>query len=108
MSSRTTAARGIVVLTVVGLVGVLLYYLPQPGYGPFRLVLFGLIAGAAVLGGIGVVRRRPAFTIGGIVGLFLLGFWQAVLSVFIFPAIGLFLLALLLDYDAYDRTARPR
>ena len=92
--------RGATVLSVLGLVGVLLYYLPQPGYSQSRLVLFGLVAGAAVLGGTGVVLRRFTVTMVGVVGLFLLGFWQAVLSVFIFLVIGLLLVAALLDHEA--------
>ena len=94
---KTDIVRGTAVLSVLGLVGVLLYYLPQPGYSQSRLVLFGLIAGAAVLGGIGVVLRRATLTAVGVLGLFLLGFWQAVLSMYILPVAVLFVVAALLD-----------
>lgn len=72
--SNTNIVRGMAVLSVLELVGVLLYYLPQPGYSQSRLVLFGLIAGAAVLGGAGVVLRRATLTAVGVFGLFSLGF----------------------------------
>jgi energy-converting hydrogenase Eha subunit C len=95
--SITDVVRGMAVLSVLGLFGVLLYYLPQPGYSQSRLFLFGLIAGAAVLGGAGVVLRRATLTAVGIFGLFLLGFWQAVLSVFVLPVAALLVVAALLD-----------
>lgn len=96
--------RGAAVLSVLGLIGVLLYYLPQPGYSQSRLILFALITSAALLGGAGVVQRRVRITIIGAAGLFLLGFWQAVLAVFIYPVIALLLLAASADSDREDTT----
>jgi hypothetical protein len=99
-------ARLVAVVGVLVLLTVLLWMLPQPGYSRSRLVLFALIAGAAVLGATGVLLRRSIVTTVAVVGLFLLGVWQAVLSVFIWPVIGLFLLVALLDYeDSSDREA---
>lgn len=95
--SETDVVRGLAVFAVLGLVGVLLYYLPQPGYSESRLVLFGLIAAAAVLGGVGVVRHSARLTAVGAVGLVLLGFWQAVLGVVILPVAGLLVVAVLLE-----------
>lgn len=83
-------------LSVLGLLVVLGYLLPQQGYGQSRLVLFALIAVAAILGAVGVGLDRPSVTGAGVVGLFLLGFWQAVLSVFIYPVIMLLLVATVL------------
>ncbi|WP_211313357.1 hypothetical protein [Halarchaeum salinum] len=108
LRSKTDLVRGIAVLSVLGLVGVLLYYLPQPGYSQSRLVLFGLIAGAAVLGGVGIVLHRATLTAVGVVGLFLLGFWQAVLSVFILPVAALLVAAALLDRFENTRTASSK
>lgn len=105
---RTTLQAG-AILSVVGLVGVLLYYLPRAGYSQSRLVLFGLITLAAVLGAAGVVLQRPAVTGVGVIGLFGLGFWQAVLSVFIYPVIIILVIATLHAHDdaATDRTPDP-
>lgn len=97
-------ARLVAVVGVLVLLAVLLWTLPQSGYSRSRFVLFAFIAGAALLGATGVLLRRSVITTVAVVGLFLLGFWQAVLSVFIWPVIGLLLLATLLDYeDSSDR-----
>ena len=40
--SKTDVVRGIALLSVLGLVGMLLHYRHQPGYSQSRLVLFGL------------------------------------------------------------------
>jgi energy-converting hydrogenase Eha subunit C len=108
LQSKTDVVRGMAVLSVLGLVGVLLYYLPQLGYSQSRFVLFGLIAGAAVLGGVGVALRRATLTAVGVFGLFLLGFWQAVLSVFILPVAALLVVAALLDRPENTPTASPK
>lgn len=101
----TQAIRGVALLSVVALLGVLGYYLPQEGYSHSRLALVGLLSVTAVLGGIGVLRRRPAVTGIGVLGLFLLGFWQAVLSVFIYPVIALLVVATLVG--TADDEAEP-
>ena len=105
--SQADVVRGMAVISVLGLVGVLLYYLPQPGYSQSRLVLFGLIAGAAVLGGAGVVLRRATLTAVGVFGLFILGFWQAALSVFILPVAALLVVAAFVDRPENTPTINP-
>lgn len=95
--SRTNLVRGAAVLSVFGLLGVLVYLLVQLGYSQSRFVLLSLIASSAVIGGIGVTLNRTILTMIGAVGLFLLGFWQAVLSIYIAPVIALLLLAAFLD-----------
>ena len=95
--SYAKLARGGSVGAALALGGVLLWYLPQPGYSRSRLVLFALIGAAAALGAVGSVAGRPGVTLTAAVGLFLLGFWQAVLSVFIYPVVALFLLTATLD-----------
>ena len=100
--SSAKLARGGSVGATLALGGVLLWYLPQPGYSQSRLVLFALIGGAATLGAVGAVADRPGVTLAGAVGLFLLGFWQAVLSVFIYPVVALFLLTAALDRKKYS------
>jgi len=108
LQSKTDVVREIALLSVLGLVGVLLYYLPQPGYSQSRLVLFGLIAAAAVLGGAGIVLHRATITVVGTVGLFLLGFWQAALGVFILPVAAFLVAAALLDRSENTRTISPK
>lgn len=93
-----TLIRGATYLSVLVLVAILLWILPSPGYSQSRLVLFGLIVAAAVLGATGTYLHRPKITATGVIGLFLLGFWQAVLSVFIWPVIGLLVLTASIDY----------
>lgn len=104
--SLADLARGASVLGVLGLLAVLAYYLPSPGYRPSRLYLFLLIGAVGVVGAAGAVLERPLLAGGGAAGIFLLGFWQAVLSVFMLPvAVVLFLTAFLVD-DA-GREASP-
>lgn len=66
-----------------------------------------IIAGAAVLGGAGVVLRRATLTAVGVSGLFLLGFWQAALSVFILPVAALLVVAALVDRPENTPTNIP-
>jgi hypothetical protein len=102
MNLRWSAAnliRGTAYVSVLGLIAVLLWLLPQPGYSQSRLVLFGLITAAAALGTTGTYLHHPKVTVAGVIGLFLLGFWQAVLSVFIWPVIGLLILTAIIDYE---------
>ncbi|THE63759.1 hypothetical protein D8Y22_15550 [Salinadaptatus halalkaliphilus] len=105
--STATISRAFAAGTVLGVFAVFRYYLAQPGYDRGRLVLFALIAGATLLAGLGVGTRRPAVTIAGVVGLALLGFWQFVVGIFVYLAIGCFLLALLVDHAAYRSSTRP-
>ncbi|WP_436909636.1 hypothetical protein [Halosimplex marinum] len=88
--------RGLTVAATAALLAVLGYYLVQPGGTWSRLALFAAIGGAAVAGAAGAVSRRPLVAAGGACGLFLLGFWQAALWMFVFPAAGLLIVAALL------------
>lgn len=91
-------ARAASVLGVLGLLVVLASLLPSPGYGVSRLSLFVLIGAVAIFGGIGALLERPALVGGSGVGVFLLGFWQAVLGVFMLPvAVVLVLTAFIVD-----------
>ncbi|MFB6169507.1 MAG: hypothetical protein ABEJ06_00015 [Haloarculaceae archaeon] len=84
-------------LSVLALLAVLVWYLPAPGYATSRLVLFALIGSSAVVGAVGVYTARLRVALVGVVCLFLLGFWQAVLSVFVLPVCALLLLAALVE-----------
>lgn len=97
--SRTDLARGAALGAVLAFLGVLLWLLPQPGYQLSRLLLFGALAAAALIGGFGVLDRRPIVTVVGIGGLVLLGFWQAVLGVFVWPVVVLLLVVALIDRE---------
>lgn len=92
--ARLTAIAAVVAL-VVGLVRIV----ALQGYTDTRLLLFGLLIVTACIGGVGVYRRRVAMTVAGAIGLFLLGFWQAVLFVFVLPVSGLLVLVAVLDAD---------
>lgn len=102
--SRQTSivVRVLAVLAVLGLVGVLLYYLSVPGYSRSRLVLFALLGGAGVVGGVGATFRRRDLVLAGSAGLFLLGFWQAALGVFVLPVAAVLLLAAVLGEPDAD------
>lgn len=89
--------RLVAVLAVAALVVLLAQHLLRQGVTPVRLGFFGLLGAVAILGGVGVVRRRPVLTVAGALGLFLLGFWQAVLSVFILPVSALLVLVAVVD-----------
>lgn len=97
--SRTDLARWAALGAVFAFLGVLLWLLPQPGYRLSRFLLFGALAAAALVGGLGVLARRPGVTAVGIGGLVLLGFWQAVLGIFVLPVIVLLLVVALLDRE---------
>ncbi|MFB6121425.1 MAG: hypothetical protein ABEJ68_09950 [Halobacteriaceae archaeon] len=96
-------ARAVAEFGVSALLVVLASYLPKPRYSESRLLLFGLVAGAALLGGVGVVRRRPALTLAGAVGLLLLGFSQATLGVYAVPVAVLLLFAGFLEHELTGR-----
>ncbi|MEY7849636.1 hypothetical protein AB7C87_10625 [Natrarchaeobius sp. A-rgal3] len=103
-SSVVAASRWIAVAAVLALLAVLAWFLPQPGFSGSRVALFALIAGAAILGAAGLLRRRMSLAVAGAVFLFLLGFWQAVLGVFILPVVALLLVAAVLE----DERSEPR
>jgi hypothetical protein len=86
--SSGSIARGSSGAAVTGFLGVLGWYLFQPGYGWLRFVLFGALAALAVLCSIGVWYRRPRVTAGGITGLLVLTVSVAgTLWLFILPVI---------------------
>ncbi len=95
-----TIARRLAVAAAVGLLVVLAWYLPRPGFRWTRLVLFGLIAAAAVAGAVGVVRHRPVVAAAGGLCLVALGAWQAAIGVFVLPVALALLLAGTLDVEA--------
>lgn len=103
--SIVDVARAASVAGVFGLLAVLAYFLQSPDYPASRLYLFVLIGAIGVLGAVGIVFGRPTVIGGSGLGIFLLGFWQAVLGVFMLPvAAVLFLTALLVNVD--DATGR--
>lgn len=92
-ATKVTVVRGLSVIAVAAFLGVLGGYLSRPGYGPSRLVLLGVLGTVAVVGVAGVVFERPFVAAGGACVLMLMGFWQAVLWVYIFPVAGVLVVA---------------
>lgn len=84
---RDSIASGSTAVVVAAFLGVLGYYLVQPGYSQTRLVFFIVLGGLAVLGAAGVIFQRERVAVSGAGGLLLVGFWQAVLWVYIFPVV---------------------
>lgn len=80
-------------------VGVLLaalgWFLQEPGYTTSRLVFFAILGGAGLVSLYGIVADRGTVAGVGIVGLFLLGFWQAVLWMVVYPVIAVLIVATL-------------
>lgn len=70
------------------------WFLGGPGYTTTRLAFFALVAGVAWAGAAGALLGRPVAVGASAFGLFLLGFWQAVLWIVVLPA------ALLMFVDA--------
>lgn len=102
---RATAAdlgRAAAVLAALYLTAGLLWLLPSPGYTTTRLALFAVILAFGWLGAAGAVVGRPVGAAVGTVGLFLLGFWQAVLWVFVLPAAAVLAVAAALAHPAGD------
>jgi hypothetical protein len=100
----TDVVRGLAVVGVAVFLGVLVWYLGRPGYTHFRLAFFSLLGALAVAGAIGVGRHSGSLITVSAVGLLVLGFWQAVLWVYVFPVVGLLVAAGVLDSVA---TAPP-
>lgn len=89
--------RSIVRWLTVAVVGsflvVLGWYLGQPDYTPTRMVFFTVLGGLAAAGAVGVLSQHPLVAVGSACGLLLLGFWQAVLWIYVFPVCGVLLVA---------------
>lgn len=92
--TRILVVRWLTIMVVVAFLGVLGWYLGQPGYTRTRLVFFGILGGLAVTGATGVVFQRELVAAGSAFGLLLLGFWQAVLWMCLFPVIGILVVAI--------------
>ena len=91
--SKLGLLGGLAVLAVVYLTAGLVWLLPAPGFGTSRLLLFAVVVAVAWIGAVGALRHRPGLTAVGGVGLLLLGFWQAVLWIFMLPAAAVLLAA---------------
>ncbi len=86
--SRDSIARGISGAVVTAFLGVLSWYLFQPGYSWMRGVLFVALGGLAVVGIAGVWHRRTQLVAGSVAGLLLLTVSLAgTLWMFILPVI---------------------
>jgi len=95
VSLRESLGRGLTVVVVLAFLGVLGYYLAAPGYTWTRLAFFAVLGGLAVAGAVGVLSRRGPVTAVGAGGLLLLGFWQAVLWMYVLPVVAVLLVAFL-------------
>lgn len=103
-ATRRSIAHGLTVVVVVAFLGVLGYYLFQPGYSLTRLALFAVFGALAVVGAAGIIYDRGLLVGVGTVGLVLLGFWQAVLWVYILPVAVVFAVV---AFTTPNRSNRP-
>jgi len=86
--TRETIARGISAVVATAFLGVLGWYLFQPGYSWTRLALFGILGALAVAGTVGVWYHRRRVVAGSAVGLLLLTVSVAgTLWLFILPVV---------------------
>ncbi len=92
-SKGTRFLQGLSVAGVVAFLGVLAWYLGQPGYTRSRLALFAALGICAVAGAAGVVFERQVVSGIAVCGLVVLGLFQAVLWVYILPVGALLLVA---------------
>ena len=98
-NARVSTARGLTVVGTVAFLGVLAYYLGQPGYTWTRLALFAVLGGLAVSGAVGVFYNRELMAAAGACGLLLLGFslaatlWMSLIPVAAILAISALLIA---------------
>lgn len=78
---RTTIVRALAILSVVVLMAVMVGVTLRPDWPETTVRIGFLIAviGSGWLGGLGAVVGRSSAIAVGVVGLFLLGFWQAAL-----------------------------
>ena len=91
--NRLSIVRGLSAVSVLAFLGALGYYLVQPGYTWTRLGFVVSLGGLAVLGMAGVIFHRELVTVVGACGLLLVGFWQAILWIYIFPVVTVLLVA---------------
>lgn len=89
---RRSVVRWLTVAVVGSFLAVLGWYLGQPGYTVTRLAFFAVLGGLAVAGAAGVLFERSVVAAGSACGLLLLGFWQAVLWIYVFPVCGVLLI----------------
>lgn len=95
MGASTTAIRilsifSVIILTIVMIRLALRPHWPQTTH---QVLFLTAIIGFGWLGAIGVIINRISATVVGAIGLFLLGFWQAVLSVVMLPTAFLLIVA---------------
>ena len=100
--SRSTLASGLAVFAALVLTTVLLGYLLRDGFLLTRTLLFVVVAGLAWVSALGVVSDRPTVGGAGAAGVALLGFWQAVLWIWLLPTAGLLLVATLVSTASED------
>lgn len=93
---RFAAIDGLTAAVVVAFLAVLGSFLGRPGYTPTRLAFSAVLGGLAVAGAAGVVRRRELVAAAAAGGLLLLGFWQAVLWIHVFPVVAVLAVAAVL------------
>lgn len=103
--------RELSLAATVAFLAVLLWYLftaeaSHPGSTPLRLLFFVLLGGLAIMGAVGIVRHAEQLVAVSVGGLVLLGFWQAVLWIYILPLAVVFILAGRLDTSDTDELSR--
>ena len=103
-NTRGSIARGLAVVVTVAFLGVLGYYLVQPGYTWTRLVSFAVLGGLAVSGTAGVFYHRELIAAGGACGLLLMSFSLATtLWMYILPVAAILVVSALLTTNSVQR-----
>ncbi|GGL45264.1 hypothetical protein GCM10009037_30860 [Halarchaeum grantii] len=106
---RLSFVRGVSAVIGTAFLGVLGWYLFQPGYSWTRLALFVGLGALAVIGTAGVWYQRTRVVAVGATGLFLLGVSLAVtLWMFILPVVAVLVAAtVILRIDNQPNTPSP-
>ncbi|MFC3478251.1 hypothetical protein [Halobacterium litoreum] len=105
--ASNSIARGVSVVAVAAFLGVLGWYLFQPGYGWTRLALFAALGAFAVAGSAGVWYGRARVAAAGIAGLVLLTVTLAgTLWMFVLPVV-IVLVAATAVTSNHERTNTP-